>query len=219
MTLDALSAIRAAEVESPSEFDGLSLEAAGGMAFDLPQPDVVVRPQLAVSALKAKDARIQVYEYSGVAVFQGCRLIKESSPPFVLFAFGGVTERVRIIDGALRVYSDDPEELSQLAEDPSLCFAEILDRYALDYSVGEGSRARFAPVVLIPQEKLDLTEPILAERVMAEIITALDVAPAEDTVLKGKINIPTGDGSVMIFWPFALNVGRYVSDVRERRQR
>lgn len=59
MTLDALSAIRAAEVESPSEFDGLSLEAAGGMAFDLPQPDVVVRPQLAVSALKAKDARIR----------------------------------------------------------------------------------------------------------------------------------------------------------------
>jgi hypothetical protein len=119
MTLEALEAIRAVEVESPPGFDGLPLAAPGATPFASFPPDVALRPQQAVSALAAEDALIQVYEYSGPKAFQGCRLVTESDPPFVLFAFGVVMNKARSIDFALRVYSDDPEELSRLAKDPS----------------------------------------------------------------------------------------------------
>jgi hypothetical protein len=119
---------------------------------------------------------------------------------------------------ALSVSTRTTQRNSRLAEDPSLCFAEVLDRYALDYEVSEGSRARFVPVVLISQEKLDPKAP--GDRFINEMVSALDIGrPAEEIIISGKFKIPSDDGPVMIFWPFVLDVSRYVTDIRRRQQR
>jgi hypothetical protein len=219
MSLDELlSAIRAAEVDTPSGFDDSPLEAEGGTTFDLPA-DVVVRPAV---ALAAADTSAQVYAYSGAMLFQSCRLIKESSPPFVVFVSGRMVKSPtkRLVGGALRLYSDAPEELPELAHDPSRTFAVVLDRYGLDYLVSEGQHTRFVPVVLIPRDKLDLTPPIPANRIFPEIAAALGLAEfaPQDVLLSFDVNIPT-DGPVQILWPFVLDLHRYVSDVRDRRHR
>jgi hypothetical protein len=134
---------------------------------------------------------------------------------------GGITQAGKTIDSALRVYSDDREELSRLAEDPSLCFAEVLDRYGVEYTISEGSRGRFAPVVLIPRERFNLTPPISPERFFSEVNAALDFTPTEGAgaFMAGKFRIPSEDEPIKIFWMFALDIGRYVADVRSRKGR
>jgi hypothetical protein len=68
-----------------------------------------------------------------------------------------------------------------------------LNRYGLDYSVGEGLRARFVPAVLIPRDKLDLTPPITADRLIPEVVTALDVeASTEGLITNLQLNVPRG---------------------------
>jgi len=218
---ELLAAIRAAEVDAPPAFDDWPLEVEGGKTLDLLEADVVVRPRVALDALSAGDASIQVYSYSKAILFQGCRLIEEARPPFVLFAFGRVAESPsrRFVGGALRLYSDDSHELSQLAQDPSLAFALALERYGLDFRAGEGRpRVRFVPVVLIPRNSVDLTPPVTFDRIWAAIASALDVGvPAEETIGNLNFKIPD-EGPIQLLWPFVLEMRRYVSDVRSRRR-
>lgn len=213
MSDELLSAIEAAETESPDGFSGVPFDVQGSATFDLQASDVVVRPNVAVAAMQNPDATIQVYAWGDALIFHGCRLTSEATPPFVLFTYGHVANNSRFVDGALRIYDESEKQLQQIASNPSLAFATILGRYGIDYDAS-GKRVRFVPVVVIPAGLIDMTQPPTFERVWPVIALKLNIEiPAEEMISNMNMRL-TPEGEIQLVWPFALDIHAYTADVR-----
>jgi hypothetical protein len=188
---DILNAIRSVEADAGVPSDApieIAEHATSALARPAHVREVFVAPT-AAQVLEHEDARLALFT----------RQVDTPKGSFCWLVIGGRLENPDrwLITDAFRLYGS-ADAVAVWAGDPGDAFAEILDRFGLEYEVA-GSTVRFAPFVRVPMDSNDPGQALMA---------GLQLDPSRSFKLSQSMRI-TDDGELHLAFGYFIDTSEY----------
>jgi hypothetical protein len=195
---DILNAIRSVETDAGVP-DDAPIEIAEHATSALARPAHVREVFVAPTAA-------QVLEHEGARLALFTRRVDTPKGAFCWLVIAAWLENPDrwLISDAYRLYGN-PDQVAAWAGDPGDAFAEILDRFGLEYQAA-GSTMRFAPFIRVPMTGNDPAEALVA---------GLQLDPSRSFKLAQSMRF-TDDGELHLAFGYFIDTSKYEQSARPR---